>query len=174
VSGLRAGAARLDVAIEQGPFRLGLRLEPSGAPLALEVRPMVPAGARDVAVLVDGAQAERAPGGRVVVALAGRPRRVEIRWTGGLSVEPPLVALEPGQSDRGPRVLDFAAVPDGWRLDLEGPAGSTARLRLHGEAPAGATGASLASSGVVSELTVAFPPSPGPFSVARVDLRRRR
>jgi hypothetical protein len=173
-AGLRAGGARLDVTVEQAPGRLVLRLEPSGAPLSLEVRPALPPGARGAGVAVDGEPAKAGPGGSVTVDLDGRPRVVEARWTGGLSVEPPLAALEPGQADRGVHVLSFEAVAGGWALALEGPAGGSATLRLHGEAPASAEGASLAARGAFTEATVAFPPSPsGPFSRVDVALRPR-
>ncbi len=56
VSGLRAGAARLDAAIEQGPGRLSLRLEPRAGRLSVDVRPHLPPGARDVAATLDGAR----------------------------------------------------------------------------------------------------------------------
>ncbi len=173
-AGLRAGAARLDVTVEQAPGRLVLRLEPSGSPLSLEVRPSPPPGARGSGVLVDGVPATTSPGGSVVVDLGGLPRVVEARWTGGLSVEPPLAALEPGQADRGVRVLSFDVVAGGWALALEGPAGESATVRLHGEAPASAEGASLATRGVVTDAKVDFPPSSGgPFSRLDVQLRRR-
>jgi hypothetical protein len=106
------------------------------------------------------------------VALAGAPRLLELRWRGGLDVEPPLAALEPGQGDRGVRVLDFAAEPGGWRLALEGPAGAAATLRLHGEAPSSAEGATLRAVGPVTEATVSFPAARGAFSRAEVRLWR--
>ena len=131
VSGLRVGEARLDVAIEQGPGRLSLRLEPRDGPFSLDVRPAWPAGARDVALFVDGTPSRGGEGGGAVVALDGRARVVEARWTGGLAVEAPLAPLEPGQPDRGVRVLDFEATPAGWRLLARG-----AGRRLGGRAPA--------------------------------------
>jgi hypothetical protein len=100
---------------------------------------------------------------------------VEVRFTGGLAVEPPAAALEPGQKDRGVRVLAFEAVKGGWTLALEGPAGGSATVRLHGEAPFSATGASLVRQGAVTEAVVSFPPSPaGSFSRVDVSLRRGR
>jgi hypothetical protein len=125
-----------------------------------------------VTLRLDGARVSAGAGGGVVVALDGRARVVELRWTGGLAVEPPLAALEPGQADRGVRVLDFSADAKSWRLALEGLAGTTATVRLHGEAPSSAEGATLRTVGRVTETTVAFPASGGPFS--RVDVRLRR
>jgi hypothetical protein len=163
-SGLPCGRARLDAALERGPGRLVFRLEARGGPLAVDVRPGLPAGARGVAWAVDGAPAAAGREGGVLVALDGRPRRVEVRWSGGLEVEPPLVALEPGQPDRGVRVLDFAATTGGWRLSLEGPSGTTATVRLRGERPSSASGARLEDLGPVTEAEVAFPPSARPFA----------
>ena len=175
VSGLRVGRAKLDVAIDQGPGRLSLRLEPRDAPFSLEVRPAWPAGARDAAVFVDGTRAEAAEEGGAVVALDGRARVVEARWTGGLAVEAPPASLEPGQPDRGVRVLDFEATPLGWRLVVEGPAGASVAVRLHGETPASATGATLRKEGAGTEATVLIPPSSaGPFTTAEVRLYRGR
>jgi hypothetical protein len=115
----------------------------------------------------------RATGG-LEMALDGRPRRVEVRWTGGLDIEPPLARLEPGQVDRGVRVLAFAAVPGGWRLSLEGPSGGTATVRFHGEGPLSAEGATLHSTGRVTEATITFPASERPFARAEVALTRPR
>jgi glycogen debranching enzyme len=171
VSGLPSGAARLDAAIEQEPGRLSLRLEPRAGPLSLEVRPLLPPGAREATATLDGVPRSWSGEG-LEVDLGDGPRVVEFRWKGGLAVEPPLAALEPGQVDRGVRVLDFAAEATGWRLALEGPAGRSAVVRLHGEAPASAEGATLRTVGRLTEATVAFPPSSGPFSRAGIRLRR--
>jgi hypothetical protein len=137
----------------------------------LDVQPPLPPGARDVTATLDGARASWRDHG-VEVALRGTPRVLELRWKGGLAVEPPLSALEPGQVDRGVRVLDFAAETTGWRLKLEGPAGGSAVVRLHGEAPSSAEGATLRTAGRLTEAKVDFPPSPLPFSTAGVHLRR--
>jgi glycogen debranching enzyme len=169
-SGLRVGGARLDVTIDQAPERTSLRLSPSGTPLTLELRPALPEGAREREVLVDG-QPTRVSD-ELEVRLDGRPRTVELRWEGGLSVEPPTSELEPGQPDRGLRVLDFAATPSGWRLLVEGQAGSTGTLHLLGEEPGSAEGAVLRRSGAVTEATVAFPLGAGPFSRVEVRLHR--
>ena len=109
------------------------------------------------------------------MVLDGRARVVEARWAGGLAVEAPLAPLDPGQPDRGVRVLDFEATPEGWRLVVEGPAGGSAAVRLHGETPASATGATLRKGGAGIEATVSFPASSaGPFTTAEVRLHRDR
>jgi glycogen debranching enzyme len=172
--GLRVGRARIDVAMERAPGRLRLRLAPSGGPLVLEVRPPLPPGARGATYALDGKRVAPRPEGALEVALRDRARTVEARWAGGLDVEPPLVALEPGSPDRGVRVLDLAAAPDGWRLALEGPAGATATVLLRGERPASAEGATLRPAGAATAADVDFPPSAAAFSRAEVRLRRAR
>jgi hypothetical protein len=124
-----------------------------------------------VTATVDGARTPWRDGG-VELALGDEPRVVELRWTGGLALEPPVCALEPGQADDGVRVLEFAAEAAGWRLHLEGPAGGSAVLRLHGEAPASAEGATLGRAGPVAEAKVEFPRSAAAFSRAEIRLRR--
>ena len=124
---------------------------------------------------MDGIQAEASEGGGAVLALDGRARVVEARWTGGLAVEAPLAPLDPGQPDRGVRVLDFEATLGGWSLRLQGPAGGSAVVRLHGEAPASAEGATLRNGGARTEATVSFPATgTGSFSTAEVRLHRTR
>jgi hypothetical protein len=72
-------------------------------------------------------------------------------------------------------VLDFEATPAGWRLVVEGSAGASVAVRLHGETPASATGATLRKEGAGTEATVLFPrSSTGPFTTAEVDLYRGR
>jgi glycogen debranching enzyme len=171
VTGLPVGPARMDVAIEQEPGRISLRIRAHGGRVRLDVRPALPPGARDVSATVDAARTPWRDG--VDVALGGEPRVVELRWTGGLALEPPASVLQPGQPDQGVRVLGFAAEPGGWRLELEGPAGGSTVVRLHGETPASAEGATLHTGGGVTEAKVAFPQSGGPFSRVEVRLRRR-
>jgi hypothetical protein len=171
VRNLPVGASRLDASIEQEPGQLSLRLQARGGRIRVDVRPPLPPGARDVYATVDGAPTSWAGG--VDVALGDAARVVELRWAGGLAVEPPASDLEPGQADRGLRVLDFAGEAGGWRLVVEGPAGGSAVVRLHGEVPASAEGATLRPSGGATEATVAFPHSGGPFSRVEVRLSRR-
>jgi Mannosylglycerate hydrolase MGH1-like glycoside hydrolase domain len=173
VSGLRAGGSRLDVEIVQAREKILFRLQPSGTPLVLELRPEFPEGARDRRVLVGGHAARIGPSGLVELPLDGRPRTVEADWKGGLSLEPPTSVLDPGQPDRGVRVLDFALASSGWRLVIEGPAGGTATLRLHGEVPSAAQGATLLRAGGVTEATLAFPAGAERFARAEVVLVRR-
>jgi hypothetical protein len=97
---------------------------------------------------------------------------VELRWAGGLELEPPLVALEPGQVDRGPRILEFGAADGGWRVTVEGLSGSTATLRFRGDTPGRAEGATLRGAPGVTEATVSLPPSADRFSRAEIRLRR--
>ena len=170
VEGLAVGASRLDVEFEQQAHGLRMRLVPRGPALTLELRPMPPVGASGVAARLDGRSVAANPG--VSVTLSGSPRVLELSWAGGLALEPPLMALEPGQADQGVRVLGFEAVPRGFRLAVEGLSGSTATLRLHGEAPTSAEGARLRRAGDVTEVEVALPPSVERFSRAEVRLLR--
>jgi hypothetical protein len=158
------------VAFERRPGGWRIELRPKGPPLLLELRPMPPPGARGLGARLDGRPVTAAPA--VSVALAGSPRVVELRWAGGLEVEPPRVALEPGQADQGTRVLDFTAVDRGFRLAVEGLSGSTATLRLHGERPASADSGTLRTGPGVTELEMTFPASPERFSRAEIRLRR--
>ncbi|MCK5650463.1 MAG: hypothetical protein KAJ42_03755, partial [Gemmatimonadetes bacterium] len=65
--------------------------------------------------------------------LDGR-RTVQLRWRGGLQVEPPHIDLVPGQQSRGYRVVDFQVEGGGWLLTLEGEAGRGYQVDLYGEA----------------------------------------
>jgi hypothetical protein len=170
ICGLGVGKSRLDVVFERRPGGMRIELRPKGPPLVLELRPMPPPGARSLGARVDGRSVAATP--VVSVALDGSQRVVELRWAGGLEVEPPRVALEPGQRDEGTRVLEFTEVDGGFRLAVEGPSGSTATLRLHGERPAGADSGTLRSGRGVTELEITFPGSPERFSRTEIRLRR--
>jgi glycogen debranching enzyme len=172
VEGLRVGPVRLDAAIERGPGLLRLRVRAGGGPLSLAVRPVLPPGARSLVLRVDGRPAPGPGTGETLVELSGQTRVVEARWAGGLEVEPPLVALEPGQADGGVRVLSLDAVPGGWALSLEGRSGSEATLRLHGEAPASASAGRLEAEGASTTLRLRFPEAPSSFSRLAVRLGR--
>jgi hypothetical protein len=108
----------------------------------------------------------------VAVALSGAPRVVELAWTGGLEVEAPTTDLTPGQADQGTRVLDFEALDGAFRIAVEGPSGSTATLRLHGERPASADSGTLRGGPGVTELVVTFPASGARFSRTEIRLGR--
>jgi hypothetical protein len=170
VEGLAVGESRLDVVFERQPEGLRVRLRPRGPALLLQLRPMPPPGARSISARLDGRPVTANPG--VGVALSGSPRVVELRWAGGLAVEPPLVALEPGQVDHGPRILEFGAAEGGWRVTVEGLSGSTATLRFRGDVPGRAEGATLRGAPGLTEVTVSLPPSADRFSRAEIRLRR--
>jgi hypothetical protein len=151
-----------------------VRLDPvarGAAPLVVDLRLPAPEGARELRARVDGAG--RALGAdRVVAVRLDRPRVVDVSWTGGLAVEPPAVDLQPGQPDGGLRILSFSAAADGWRLVVEGRAGTTAVVRLHGRRPSSAAGATLAADGDATGASIAIPASPEPFGRVEVRLRR--
>ena len=172
VRGLAVGPVRLDAAIEQQADGVRLRLSSSGGPLVLDYRPAAPAGARDVAVRVDGASVTPRPDGVVPVPLAGPTRLVELHWSGGIAIEPPVADLVPGQADGGVRILAFEPTAQGWRLVVEGPSGTSTTVRLHGRA-ASATGATLRPSAGVTEAVILLPAAGAPFSRTEVRLRRQ-
>jgi glycogen debranching enzyme len=170
VEGLAVGESRLDVVFEPRPQGLRVRVVPRGKPLLLELRPMPPPGALRLSARLDGRSVPASAAVRVPLQAA--PRVVELRWEGGLAVEPPLVELEPGRADLGPRILDFALVDGGWRLAVEGLSGSSARFRLRGETPTRAEGAELRGISGMTEATLTLPLSEGRFSRAEIRLLR--
>ena len=160
---LRAGATTTDVAIRQRWTPAGgerrTTLTTTGSPLTFDFVPDVPVGAREVAVRVNGIDAELGPNGSFeVIAGAGTQtgERAEIvvSWEGGLAVAPPRVSLQPGQRSTGLRILDFASEADGWTLSVEGTAGRTYDIALfgtpvHPTVTSGAARVSDSGSGVV-------------------------
>jgi hypothetical protein len=169
VEGLAVGESRLGVTFERQASGWRIRLRPSGRALRLDVTAVLPPGARGLRVRLDGRGVPTSPGAPVGVALAGSARVVDLAWEGGLEVEPPLAALTPGQADRGLRVLDLVAARGAFELTLEGPAGATGTLRLHGP-PAWAEGGTLSRGERATELLVDLPASTHPFSRAVVRL----
>ena len=132
-------------------------------------------GATDHRVTVEGVPqpAERVQGLRegrleIPVALAEAARTVEVTWRGGLTVAPPTTTLTPGQESEGLRVMDLRHTNGGWTLDLEGTAGRTYEVALHGtlvrtEAPD--VGVVERANGV-TRLRVRFPAGSGRRTVS--------
>ncbi|MGW8282326.1 MAG: hypothetical protein ACWGON_03395, partial [Gemmatimonadota bacterium] len=139
VRNLAVGRERLDVLLERSAG--SARIELTGAEgVELEWVSSIPPGARNVRATLNGiptpvSVVEGAHDGTVeIVVPAGGPERESaVTWDGGLEVEPPSVTVLPGEETRGVRVLDFGGSADGWRLNLEGPAGSAAEIRVFGE-----------------------------------------
>ena len=138
---LRAGATTTDVAIRQRWTPAGgerrTTLTTTGSPLTFEFVPDVPVGAREVAVRVNGIDAELGPNGSFEVIAGtgtqtGERAEIVVTWEGGLTVSPPRLALHPGQRSTGLRILDFAADPAGWTLSVEGTAGRSYDIALFG------------------------------------------
>ena len=75
VENLAVGESRLGVTFERKAGGLRLHLRPSGKALRLELRPLLPPGARELRVRLDGRSVSPSPGSPVSVALAGSPRR---------------------------------------------------------------------------------------------------
>ena len=148
VRGLRAGAATIDVDVQQrwsstgGERRTVISSEGSG--LEVDFVPDVPAGATGVRVMMSGGTgdvslprpgSERGRGAfppvRVRV-VRGEPTEIVVTWEGGLTVAPPRIDLRPGQRSEGLRILDLEADGDEWLLTIEGTAGHEYVVDLFG------------------------------------------
>ncbi len=148
VRGLRAGAATIDVEVQQrwsstgGERRTVISSEGSG--LEVDFVPDVPAGATGVRVMMSGGTgdvslprpgSERSRGAfppvRVRV-VRGEPTEIVATWEGGLTVAPPRIDLRPGQRSEGLRILDLEADGDEWLLTIEGTAGHEYVVDLFG------------------------------------------
>ncbi|HEX9692817.1 MAG TPA: GH116 family glycosyl hydrolase [Gemmatimonadales bacterium] len=158
---LRVGATTVDARFEQGRGRFVATFVAHGRPVTLELVLPVPPGAGDVRA----AGAPMTPGDELYVVsipVGDTPVRVSTTWTGGLQVEPPTVALRPGQRSRGIRILDFGFAAGAWHVSLEGESGTTAEVRLHGAAVSDIRGATVVSSeGDVTVVAVRFPEGTG-------------
>ena len=160
VKRLPVGATLLDVELRRGPGRIEATLRATGPPVDVVFDPRLPLGAR-----------HRVPERAATVRVGDRPATAVVSFEGGLEVEPPLVDLTPGQSDRGLRVLDARVDKDGFLLELEGQAGTVGELGVHSAAPLVSEGARVAGrEGRRSRLAVPFPPGEG-FTTTRVRLR---
>lgn len=142
VRNLRVGETSLDVEFQQGAGRFVATLAARGPAIALELAIAIPPGARDARSATPGGTITD---GQYTVTLhvSRVPTRVELEWTGGLAVEPWTMALEPGQQSQGLRILDYRYSKDRWILLVEGTAGHTYQLRLHGEEITRVDGAEL-------------------------------
>ncbi len=169
---LKAGSSDVTAGYARAAGRARLTLRGTGPALAVEVVQAVPAGARNVRLLVDGrdvpAPASRSYHDQTVtttVRVGTRPHVITASWSGGLSVVPPTTHLVPGQTSTGLRVLDFRAAGGGYTLTLEGERGRTYELGLVGE-PVHPTGATVAArSDDRTTLAVPFPAGTGRTTV---------
>jgi hypothetical protein len=79
-----------------------------------------------------------------------------------LEVEPPHVALVPGQASAGLRVVAFSWRRGGWDLQVEGARGRSYELRLHGTPVRRAENATVMDqAGRVTTIRVEFPAGSG-------------
>jgi hypothetical protein len=147
---LRVGASHVTAELRRTTLRAGARLSAIGPAVNLELVQSVPLGAREIRATLDGKVVEARPEAgahdqsvQLALALSAEPRQVEVSWTGGMEIEPPLVALVPGQTSQGLRVLDFRAAASGWALVVEGSAGRSYQLGLRGESVGKVDGASV-------------------------------
>jgi glycogen debranching enzyme len=166
-----AGAGRS--AARSGAPAPGGRTARPGAPLAA---PEVPAP------VAPGTTAGAAPGipqpspaaSGVTMAVGAEPVTVTLTWEGGLSVAVPRRPSNPGDPSLGPRVVDVATIPGGWRITLEGRPGTMEELLIYGERPARVEGADLVGHARgAGRLRIRFPEAPGAFVSATVVVRGR-
>ncbi|MCH7716586.1 MAG: hypothetical protein IH876_10700 [Gemmatimonadetes bacterium] len=154
---LRVGVTSIDVEFEQGAERFVATIEARGPAITLELAIPIPPGARDVRSSLPG-ESSTAELYVVSVQLSQTPSRIEIEWTGGLLVEPPTMVLQPGQPSQGLRILDYAYARDRWVLLVEGTAGRTYEVRLHGETISSLDGAEMVRrDGPVNTIAVTIP-----------------
>jgi hypothetical protein len=139
VRNLAVGTNRLDVKLARRAGSAGLELDGSGA-VELEWACAIPPGATNVRASLDGTPIQIVPVEGLhdqVATLVFPPgasvRIAEVTWDGGLEVAAPLAAPRAGEESRGVRILDFGESDEGWRLRLEGPAGSDADVGVRGE-----------------------------------------
>lgn len=165
VRNLRVGETSIDAVLEQGAGYFAAEISGRGPEVDLEIAIPVPPGAHDLRPISMpvGATGELREGRHdqeyvVVVHTSASPTRVELRWAGGLLVEPPTVVLEPGQPSEGIRIIDYRFEDDTWLLAVEGMAGRTYTLRLHGEEFSRVEGAaSVGRDGSVTTISVTIP-----------------
>jgi hypothetical protein len=186
VEGLRIGRATVAARIERREGATTIRLGHDGPPVQMTLALGVPVGARAVSARLDGRQIEVEAREslhdsmvEIRARLDRRPVVAEIRWTGGLELAPPPLELEPGQSDRGIRVLSFRPVSGGWTVELEGQPGRDYALTLRGERVRSARGAEIGElRRGTQRLIVRVPESSEPAGrvtvhLARAELRAR-
>jgi hypothetical protein len=170
---VNAGKTRLDVSLRRVAQRLEVELRAEGPTTPVVLSPLLPPGARHVRVAgaqpvsgtaeavnarVDASESPRTtihpsesirPGVgaresvRVRTDTGAQARTVVFTWEGGLEPEPILADLEPGQTDRGLRLLEWRPERDGWRAEVEGQAGRTYELAVRGERIAHVSGAEI-------------------------------
>ncbi len=139
VRNLAVGGERLDVLLERSPGSAALELTGSEA-VELEWVCSIPAGARNVRATLNGdwipvtvVEGTHDGTATLVFPRGGATGAGTVTWDGGLEVDLPSVAVRAGEESRGMRVLDFGGSSNGWRLRLEGPAGSAAEIGVIGE-----------------------------------------
>jgi glycogen debranching enzyme len=168
VTGLRVGETTVSTAFHQEGNAFTATIESVGPPITLDLSIPVPLGARDINLAmspIEGAGGASTRTGlhdnqhTVSITLSNSDVNATVSWTGGLTVEPPTIDLEPGQQSRGVRVLDFRATETGgWSVTVEGEAGTQHVLHLRGERTRVTSGsATVAFTAGVNTLTVSMP-----------------
>lgn len=161
VRNLRVGETSIAARFEQHAGQFVAALRASGPPVTLELAIPLPPGASNVGSRTAATWATEREY-VVSLELTGDSAAVDVRWTGGLAVEPPTRTLEPGQSSEGLRVLDFKYVDGKWLLMVEGASGESYQVALYGEPISGATGAELTNrEGDATTIAVTIPGAEG-------------
>jgi glycogen debranching enzyme len=151
VRNLRVGETTLEAELQQRPGWFNVSISSTGPPVDLDVVLPVALGARGVTGAI-GRRGGAAPphhedvlqgevwgphGGSVSLAVTVAPGTsydLTVQYQGGLAVAPPTHDLIPGQKSTGIRIIDFVRDGQGWRLEVEGMAGSSYTVELYGEA----------------------------------------
>ncbi len=141
IANLALGDRRYDLRFTRGPGVLRLavhRTQGSAAADTVVFAPHLPPGARVTAVDVKGAgapagaQPVESVRGTVVEArlVLGAEAEVEIRFEPGFEVLLPEIVPGRGERSRGLRLVDLRRVGDSLAVLLDGPAGTTAVIRV--------------------------------------------
>jgi hypothetical protein len=177
VRNLRVGRAAVDVTISRDSNRITLDLAARGDSVTIDLELDLPLGSApsmpgrgglvvegptDSAEAILSFEGEIRNQERASIPLGATPRRAVLTWTGGLEVEPPHVALVPGQASAGLRVVAFSWRRGGWDLQVEGARGRSYELRLHGTPVRRAENATVMDqAGRVTTIRVEFPAGSG-------------
>jgi glycogen debranching enzyme len=167
VTNLTVGHTAISASLEQTAESFTAVLSGAGPPISIDLVVPIPSGSRDVAVTAGPPQ----PSGQdslrrglydqqytISLEVSETPIRVTVNWSGGLSVQPPTIQLEPGQASHGLRVLDFRSTDAGWRALVEGDSGRHYTLRLYGEQVRVSSGPATSDfSGGVNLLDIDLP-----------------
>jgi hypothetical protein len=167
VENLKVGESSIALTQTRGAFGASVSLTLTGPPVQLTYLQSIPLGAEEVRVsgLGEGTVGPLSSGlhdqiQRVDLPLVeGSGVDLSFSWEGGLTPEPPTLALTPGAGSGGLRILDFTLEDGSWVLLLEGDGGEIHDVTLYGAPVETEAGELLAPLGATSTmvLPVEFP-----------------